>query len=161
VAARDINEIDLVQNAGLGGVLLWRFALGFQGEAYAPVPIPLLFLVLPVCFHRISLDSAIRTRKNSGLALFAARLGELRENLLALHPRTLAFRQLTMDSLSIAINARFLTIDYQKATVRASTRRTPEMPERIKPLWDAAEKLGHWCAGLSLSQTAILLKVDF
>jgi hypothetical protein len=161
LATHDLNEVDLVQNAALGGVLLWRFALGFQGEAYAPVPLPLLFLVLPVCFHRISLESAIRTRKNSGLALFAARLGEVREDLLAIHTRARAFRQLTTDSLSVAIKARLITIDYRQATVRASPRRTPEMPESVKALWDAADKLGNWCAVLSLSQTAILLKVNF
>ena len=161
MATRDLNEVDLVQNAALGGVLLWRFALGFQGDAYAPAPVPLLFLVLPICLHRTSLESAIRTRKNSGLALFAARLGEAREDLLAIHTRALAFRQLTLDSLSVAIKARLFTIDYSQATVRASTRRTPDMPERVKPVWDAAEKLGHWCADLSLSQTALLLKVNF
>lgn len=161
MAARGLTEIDLVQNAGLGSVLLWRFALGFQGQAHAPVPLPLHFLVLPVCFHRTSLDSALKTRKNSGLALFAARLGEVREDLFALHTRALAFRQLTMDSLVVATNARLVTIDYHQATIRAGPRRTPDMPERIKPLWDAAEKLGHWCANLSLSQTAIILKVDF
>jgi hypothetical protein len=161
MAIRDFNEADLVQNAGLGGVLLWRFALGFQGDAYAPTPVPLLFLVLPVCFHQTSLESAIRTRKNSGLALFASRLGEVREDLLAVHTRALAFRQLTIDSVSVAIKAHLFTIDYRQATVRASARATPDMSEHVKPLWVAAKKLGHWCGDLSLSQTALLLKVNF
>lgn len=158
---RELSEVDLVQNAALGGALLWRFALGFQGDAYAPVPVPLLFLVLPVCFHRTSLESALRTRKNSGLALFAARLGEVREDLLAIHTRALAFRQVTMDSLSVALKARLMTVDFRQATVRASARQPPDMPERIKALWDAADKLGHWCGALSLSQTALVLKVYF
>jgi hypothetical protein len=161
LTARDFNEVDLVQNPALGAVLLWRFALGFQGDAYAPVPVPLLFLVLPVCFHRRSLESAVRTRKNSGLALFAARLGEVREDLLAIHTRALAFRQLTIDSLSVAVKARLTTIDYRHATARASTERAPEMPDVVKELSDAAEKFGHWCAALSLSQVALLLKVHF
>jgi hypothetical protein len=161
LTVRDLSEVDLVQNPALGAVLLWRYALGFQGDAYAPVPLPLLFLVLPICFHRRSLESAVRTRKNSGLALFAARLGEVREDLLAIHTRALAFRQLTIDSLSVAVKARLTTIDYQHATARASTLRAPEMPDAVMELSDAADKFGHWCASLSLSQVALLLKVHF
>ena len=161
MATRALHEVDMVQNPALGAVLLWRFSLGYQGAAFAGASFPLFFLVLPICFHRASLESALRTRRNSGLALFAARLGEVREDLFAIHTRALAFRQLSLDSLSIAVTTRFLTLDYRQALVRANTRRDPELPERIKPMWDAAERLGHWCGSLSLPQIAILLKVDF
>jgi ABC-3C biological conflict system middle component len=155
-----LTEVELVQNPALGGVLLWRFALGCQGVAQEGTVIPALFLVLPVCFQ-ITLESALHTRRNSGLSLFAARLGETREDLLAIHARALAFRQLTVDSLSVAIDAGLLTLDYQTATVIARARSEPEMSDRIKSMWDAAERFGHWCGSLSLTQIALLLRVDF
>lgn len=161
MAVRDLNECEIVQNAALGSVLLWRFASGFQGTAHAGAPLPLLFLVLPICFQRTSLDSVARTRRNSGLALFVARLGEVREDLLAIHTRALALRQLSTDSLVVGVSAGLLTLDYRQAFVRANTRSDPILPERLKPMWDAAERLGHWCATVSLSQTATLLKVNF
>jgi hypothetical protein len=161
VAARDLNEVEIVQNAALGSVLLWRFASGFQETAYAGAPLPLLYLVLPICLQRTSLDSVIRTRRNSGLALFVARLGEGREDLYAIHTRALALRQLSTESLVVGVNAELLTLDYHEALVRANTRSAPLLPERLKSMWDAAERLGHWCATVSFPQTAALLKVNF
>jgi hypothetical protein len=52
--------------------------------------LPLAFLVLPLVLHRPTLEMINSTRKASGLALFAAKLGEERENLLAVHERALA-----------------------------------------------------------------------
>jgi hypothetical protein len=86
-----LNEADLVQNAALGGALIWRFGLGYQEKATSVPPLmPFAFVVLPICLHAQTVDVVLGTRKNSGLSLFAAKVGEVREALLAIHTRALA-----------------------------------------------------------------------
>ena len=79
-----------------------------------------MFVVLPICLHAQTIEMLLSTRKNSGLGLFAAKLGETRENLIAVHSRALAFRSLALQSISIGIQASLLSVDYQNATVRGN-----------------------------------------
>lgn len=159
---RELNEVDVVQNAALGAALLWHFGVSYQERASSAPPLmPLTFVVLPVCLHGQTLEILLSTRKNSGLALFAAKLGETRENLIAVHARALALRALSLQSLSIGVQAGLLSVDYASATVRSNDVRSPGLPERIKPIWEAAGRFGYWCASLQLRQIASLLKVDF
>jgi Family of unknown function (DUF6521) len=105
------------------------------------------------------------TRKASGLALFAAKLGEERENLLAVHERALTLRRLTLQSIAMGVGGRLLTLDYVAATVRANTPeptvRKPVLPERIRGFSGAAEKVGYWFSKLGLHQVASTLAVEF
>ncbi len=78
----ELNESEIIQNPALGAFALWKFGLGFQADDGRPAAMPLFFLVLPLLFHRRTTEAIDTTRKSSGLTLFAAKLGEDRENLL-------------------------------------------------------------------------------
>ncbi len=157
-----LHEIEIVQNPGLGSVIIWKFGLGFQAEtgSVSP-PMPLVFLVLPIALHTPTLDLVISTRVGSGLALFTSKLDVDRENLLAVHSRALALRALSLQSIVIGVRTQLLSIDYEDASVRANTKRAPTPPDRIARLISGSEKLGRWCGRLNLVQIANLLRIDF
>lgn len=162
---RSLTELEIVQNPALGAYAVWQFGLGYQTQGERPSPIPLAFLVLPLLLHRPTLNMIGSTQKRSGLTLFAAKLGEDRENLLAVHGRALILRTLTLRSIGFAVNAGLATVDYADATFRANTpaprTRKPVLPERIKGFSGAADKVGCWFALMSLSQISSTLRVDF
>jgi hypothetical protein len=160
--SRDLNEIDLVQNAALGACLVWRFCVDYQSQSLDSQPqLPLAFLVLPVCLHADTVTVALGTRASSGLTLFAAKLSEIRENLLAIHTRALALRELSLQSIGFGASASLLRTNYTAATIRGADTRPPPIPERVRPNWEAAGRFGYWCGTLSVQQIATILKVDF
>jgi hypothetical protein len=162
MSQRALDEIEIVQNAGLGSVMIWKFGLGYQTETGSLSPaMPLAFLVLPIAFHAPTLDLVLSTRVGSGLALFTSKLNVDRENLLAVHARALALRELSLQSIVIGTRTQLLTIDYEHARIRANTKRAPTPPDRVSRLLGGSEKLGHWCGRLNLSQIANLLRIDF
>jgi len=163
--SRVLNELEIVQNPSLGAFALWRFGVGFQSESGVASPLPLGFLVLPLLLHQPTRKIIASTQRNSGLALFAAKLGEERENLLAVHERALALRRLSLQSIAMGANNRLLSVDYGAATLRANTAddvlKKPPLPERIRGFSNAAEKVGFWFSRLSLHQVASTLLVSF
>lgn len=161
---RPPTEVDLVQNPALGALLLWRFARAYQGEVAREVPLHLAFLVLPMVLHQGSRNEIVSTRKASGLTLFAAKLGEQRENLLAIHDRTRALRPLTLRSIGQGVQARLLSVDYPLATLRGNALETgePANPsETIKNMLSAADKVGSWFTKMDTLQIAATLRVEF
>jgi hypothetical protein len=161
----ELNESEIIQNPALGAFALWKFGLGFQSEDSRPAAMSLLFLVLPLLFHRQSIRVVESTRRASGIMLFAAKLGEDRENLLAVHERALVLRKLTLDSLELGIRGGLLTVDYLEATVRANTllgaSAKPVLPERLKTLPTSADKVGYWFSKAGINQIATTLRVEF
>lgn len=161
----ELTEFEIIQNPALGAYALWRFGVGFQREDGKPSPLPLAFLVLPLLLHQPTLKMITSTQKASGLTLFAAKLGQERENLLAIHERALALRRLSLQSIAMAVDYRLLTLDYEAATLRANTAdeslRKPSLPDRIRGFSSAADKLGYWFSKLSLHQVVSTLAVEF
>lgn len=162
---KELSELDIIQNPALGAFAIWHFGLGFQADDSRPASLPLLFLVLPLLFHRQSTMVIESTRRASGLTLFAAKLGEERENLLAVHERAYMLRALTLESLLFGIQGGLLTLDYREATVRANTllgsRGKAKLPERLKNLPTSADKIGYWFSKAGINQIATSLKVEF
>jgi hypothetical protein len=160
-----LSEPEIVQNPALGAFALWRFGAGFQTDGSHPVPLPLAFLVLPLLLHQPTLKMITTTQRASGLALFAAKLGEERENLLAVHDRTFLLRRLSLQSIAMGVDNRLLTLDYDAATIRSNItitlHRKPTVPERLRGFSSAAEKLGYWFSRLGLHQIASTLVVEF
>lgn len=163
--ASRLSEAALVQNEALGAYAIWRFGLGFQERDGQAVSLPLAFLLLPLILHAPTLAMVVSTQKASGLHLFAGKLSERREDLLAIHSRALALRQLTLESLIVAEQSRLVRIEPNAATVRAFSPHhellTPTLPERIRRIAPASEKIGYWFSGLSDQQVAHTLKVGF
>ena len=162
---RLLTEQEIIQNPALGAYALWRFGVGYQSEDHRPAPLPLSFLVLPLILHQPTLKMISSTQRSSGLALFAAKLGQQRENLLAVHERALALRRLSLQSIAMGVNNRLLSLDYNAVTLRANTAddllRKPALPERIRGFSGAAEKIGYWFSKLGLHQVASILAVEF
>lgn len=163
--AAHFSEAAIVQNEALGAYAIWRFGLGFQERDGQAVILPLTFLLLPLVLHAPTLAMVLGTHKASGLHLFAGKLGEQREELLAVHGRAFALRKLTLNSLMIAEQSQLIRIEPSTATVRAFSPhhelQAPALPERIRRIAPACEKIGHWFAGLSDQQVAHTLKVGF
>lgn len=163
--ATRLSEAAIVQNEALGAYALWRFSLGFQERDGQAVTMPLAFLLLPLVFHAPTLAMVLGTQKASGLHLFSGKLGEQREDLLAIHGRALALRQLTLSSLMVAEHSRLVRIEPSTATIRAfgphHELQAPQLPERIRRITPACEKIGYWFAGMSDQQVAHTLKVGF
>jgi hypothetical protein len=160
-----LSEIEIVQNPALCAFVLWQFGIGHQSDEERSAILPLAFLVLPLILHRPTLEMINSTRKASGLALFAAKLGEEREALFAVHERALALRRLTLESIGMGIAGRLLTLDYEGAMLRANApepdARRAILPERIRSFSGAAEKIGHWFSKVTLNQVASTLAVEF
>ena len=163
MAPTSLSEIEIVQNTALAATMIWRCGLGYQDESgSSPMPFHLSFLVLPVCMHKDTLDHVLSTQKRSGLSMFAAKVAQNREDLLAVHLRALAFRDLTLASVGVGIRTKFLSVDYRSAQLRSNTHPAPKnLPERIKPHIQGAERFGAWCGRLPLEQIGTTLQVDF
>jgi hypothetical protein len=153
--AERLSELQIVQNPSLG--------LGFQADDSQRSSFLLAFLVLPLLLHKPTLDWVVSTRKSSGLALFAAKLGEQHENLLTVHSRALALRRLSLQSIGIAANRGLVTINYEDGYFRSNIpdKKAPALPERIRGMPPAAQKIGFWFSRMSVHQIASTLRVQF
>lgn len=160
-----LSEAAIVQNEALGAYALWRFGLGFQERDGQAACLPLAFLLLPLILHGPTLAMVLSTQKASGLHLFAGKLGEQREDLLAVHSRALALRQLTLSSLVVAEQSRLVRIEPSTAAVWAFSPhpalQAPALPERVRRVAPACERIGYWFSGLSDQQVAHTLNVGF
>ena len=158
-----LSETEIVQNAALATTMIWQCGLSYQEEAdSALMPVPIAFLVLPICLHRQSLDVVLSTQRRSGLSLFAGKLGKNREELFAVHDRTFAYRALTLESIGLGIRSRLLTVDYPSAKIRSNAFSMPkDVPERVKSLVKGSARLGAWCSRLTVEQVSTTLRVEF
>lgn len=160
-----LSETALVQNEALGAYSLWKFGLGFQERDGRAATIPLAFLVLPLILHGPTLAMVSSTHTSSGLHLFAGKLGEKREDIIAIHARALSLRQLSLESLMRAEQSGLIRIDPTTASMWAvgpyDEMAVPALPERIRRVAPACERVGYWFAGLSDQQVAHTLRVDF
>lgn len=164
-AGSELTEIEIIQNPALGSYLLWVYGRAFQNDHETPSPVLLAFLVLPLLLHKPTVKLITSTYKRSGLSLFAGKFAENREDLLAVQARAAALRPLTLQSISIGASARLLTVNYETGALRANQLddglKAPSLPERLKALPPAAEKLGHWFATSGPHQVATTLRVEF
>ncbi len=159
-----LNEAQLVQNTALGSVLIWLTVRAYWEAGDKGCPLPFCFLVLPILFHHASRQAAETTSKSSPLAKFVEKFDGDRQELLALHPRMLAMRPLTLRSLQLAANRKLLVIDPETAEakpVRLSALPTRLQPERLRKMFRGAERLGVWMAPHPPSNIATALRVQF
>lgn len=163
---RPPNEVDQIQNPGVGAYLLWQFTLGHQEDALEPAPFLLSFLILPMLLHQATFNAVASTRKSSGLLQFVAKFDKEREILVELHGRTRQLRQLSLQSIGVATACRLVNIDYEAATLYGYSLdlleyERPFIPERLKGFQGAANKIGYWFSKLSTQQIASSLRISF
>lgn len=159
-----LNEAQLVQNAALGSVLIWKSVHAYADNANLGCPLPLCFLVLPILFHHATRLAAESTSKASPLSKFVEKFDGNRQDLLAIHHRMIALRPITLRSMQLASHRGLLAIDAATAAVsptRLSPLPTRQEPERLRKMFRAAERLGIWMAPHPISNIAAALRVQF
>ena len=163
------RETQSIQNPALGAMLLWRFTSGYaQGsKVSSPTPLPLLFIVLPIILHEETAHFIGSTLQKSGLRAFVNKFSDSsvskNDLVLTIHKRSLMMRNLSIDSLKLAIASKLIALDPSKGVVIPLSLTPPKtgIPESIKPLLKEAEKLGFWCSEVSLHEVSVILKVGF
>jgi len=153
-----------MQNPALGAALVWRFVCGFCPDSSPTgAPLPLAFVVLPLAFHAKSIEGVLNTKPSSGMRLFEEKFRNEGDVLLAIQPRMMAMRKLSLRSLRIALGSGLLTLVPQEAVLWPRSRAAPPVSDAkvINELLKSAEKLGAWCRDISLFEIAGLLKVEF
>lgn len=157
------DEIYLVQNPALGASLIWRFVEGYAPKGLGPLPsLPLLFLVLPILYHERLRDAAKSTFPSSGLRLFAGKFKSEQEILYGIQDRMLRFRDLSLASVSIAMQCGLITINTTSAEIESLRPKPPTgLDEEIKHVLKSAEKLGHWCKTLTIQEVQAILRIKF
>lgn len=162
------RELRTVQNPALAAMLLWRCASGYSAtsDRAEPIPLPLLFFVLPILLHRETAELVIATQKSSGLRKFVEKFQLASQSktdlLLSIGPRAKAMRNLTLEGLGIAVLCHVLAFEDNAARVYSLSDTPPitGIPQSIRTLLGSGEKLGSWFAQSSLYETAVLLQVS-
>ena len=163
------RETRAVQNPALGAMLLWRCCSGYHSasKSASPMPIPLLFLVLPILMHEETGQLLVSTRVQSGLKKcvekFHIAANAKTDLILAIAPRARDMSQLTLSSLQIAIASNLVALDVAQAGTFPLSKTPPVLgiPGSVRPLLNGADKLGTWFAQVSLYEIGILLEVSF
>lgn len=165
------EEINLINNTALGAYLLWKFTLSYRKEQEVNESPPgiLLFLVLPMLYHKPTLEFLSSTRKGTGLAKFSEKFLSTKEKkshlLLGVHERTLEMRDLSLHSMNVAVSRKLLTIVPSTGLVvpfdEEHVGKPRGIPALVKKMERNAEKLGYWFSQNSLKEISFYLKVFF
>lgn len=159
-----VTEVQAMQNPALGAALVWRFACGHSPEHYASegVPLPLAFIVLPIVLHARTREEVTATQAGSGFRKFEEKFKERGDLLLAINRRVVAMRPLSMRAVRLGVATGLLTLLSDRASLWPRTYTPPRgAAPSVQALLKAAEKLGAWCAPLSLFEIAGILRVEF
>src|SRR4029077_5237987 len=119
------RELQAVQNPALAAMLLWRCASGYSltSDRAEPIPLPLLFLVLPILLHHETAELVTATQKSSGLRKFVEKFQLASQSktdlLLSIGSRAQAMRNLTSEGLGIAVLCHILAFEDHAATAYA------------------------------------------
>jgi len=163
------KEIRNVQNPALGAMLLWRFVVGYSdgSDIAAHVPLPLMFIDLPIMLHKDTVAFVTSTNKPTGLRGFVNKFNESRTSksdlITSIHQRALQMRELTSKSLALALSANLIAIDAKTGLVAALSISTPkfDVAGSVRELLRGSEKIGYWCSKLTMHEISVILKVVF
>lgn len=159
-------EIRNVQNPALGAYIIWNFTRGYYAYQSTFVPFPLLFIVLPMIFRKDISQLILSTRRSSGLRSFANKFVDkqiLKNDIISqIQTAALDMKELTLASIQIAIGTSLIYVDCEQAFVfPISTKEHKGEPKNIADLGQASERLGYWCAQLTMFEISNILRVRF
>lgn len=160
------KEIRNVQNPAFGSFAIWNFVRGYYSGNLSFTPFPVLFIILPIILRSDMVEVLYSTNRTSGLRYFANKFlstSVLKNDLISqIHVSSSDMKELTFDSIRIALSASLISIDYESALVLPiSTSEHKSEPKSIVKLGKASEKLGYWCSQLTLHELSQILKVRF
>lgn len=160
------KEFENVQNPALGAYVIWNFSRGYYEYNTSFIPFQLFFIVLPIVFRADLVDIIAATQKQSGLRYFADKFlttKVLKNDMIShIHKASEDTKHLTLESLQIAMHANLISIDAESGLVfPVTTSEKKNEAASVKRLGKAAEKLGNWCARLTMHEISQILKVRF
>ena len=161
------REVDAIQNPAVGSLLVWRFACHYRASHRQSAAAPFFgaFFVLPLVFTEEYCSVIRSTQTESGLRLFVDKFVQARRNqadgLLRVHSLVGAYKQLTLDSIRLAVRANLMVIGPQggpPSLIPQTTTMASGVEDQIQQLVRQAEKFGTWCADLTLFEVSQLLR---
>ncbi len=160
------KEFENVQNPALGAYVIWNFSRGYYEHNTSFIPFQLLFIVLPIIFRADLVDLIVTTQKQSGLRYFAdkfMRTEVLKNDMIShLHKASEDSKIVSLESIQIAIHSNLISIDSDSGLVfPVTTAEKKNVPDSVKRFGKAAERLGSWCARLTMHEISQILKVRF
>lgn len=156
-------EQRIVQNTGLAAEALWQAlyeAHESRGRAQG-VSFPLIFLVLPLTFHKRT--ATVLASKAQPGALYKA-LGEDRELTVGLQQRMEALANRTFEALSIGFQTGLILLDSDHERQLLPGRVSPpvtHVTNEVKTILNAAKRVGHAFAEMSIVQLSTQLNIRF
>jgi hypothetical protein len=161
------KEGDLVQNPALGAAILWRTAAAYSKAARdsKPIPLPLLFTILPLVlsseYSQFLKTTSVRSNLRNFVAKFSEASASKTDLISALTQRCTAIRPLTLASLCVALNKQLLGLDAKTASVYALSYAPPKVgiADNVQELLGCAERLGIWYSELSIFEICAALRI--
>ena len=156
-------EQRVVQNPALAAEAIWqavREAHEATGRADG-VTLPLTFLVLPLTFHRRT--AAVLAGKTQPGAMYKA-LADDREITVGLQARMQAMSGKTLQALNIGFQSGLLRLDAENSFEITPGKRTPpvtHVTDEVKTILNAAKRVGHAFAEMSIAQLTANLGIRF
>lgn len=156
-------EQRVVQNTALAAEAIWQAvheAHDVKGRTEG-VPLPLVFLVLPLTFHKRT-ATVLASKAHPG-ALYKA-IGEDRELTVGLQERMQAMSDRTCRALSIGFQTELLLLDQNYERHLIPGRKTPpviHVTNEVKTILNAAKRVGRALVEMSTVQLATQLNIRF
>lgn len=156
-------EQKLVQNIGLGAEAIFEVVAAYykRERQMRGLPFPLVFLVLPLVFHR---KTVVAIKSRAGVGALRKALRSDREICICLQQRMESMYENTMAACSLAMEAGLVKYDFE--TVQLIPART--FPSQIHHDSDAvldiraaAKRVGTSFSELTLAEISTLLEVVF
>jgi hypothetical protein len=156
-------EQRVIQNTGLAAETIWQavheaYEAGGRTEG---VTLPLAFLILPLAFHQRT--ATVLASKTQPGALYKA-LAEDREITVGLQMRMQAMSERTFHALSIGFHTGLLLLDpdHQRHLIPGrKTQPVAHATEEVKIILNAAKRIGHAFAEMTVVQLSTQLNIRF
>ena len=157
------KEVRNIQNPTFGGFVIWNFVRGYYSNNSSFTPFPILFIVMPIICREEVVEIFNRP---SGLRQFADKFlttKVLKNDVLTqIHSGSSNMKELSLDSIRVAMYSSLISMDYENALVfPVTTTERKSEPKSIVKFGKAAEKLGYWCSQLTIHEISHILKVRF
>jgi Family of unknown function (DUF6521) len=156
-------EQRVIQNTALAAEAIWQAVNeAHEGKGRSEgVPLPLVFLVLPLTFHKRT--ATLLASKTQPGALYKA-LGDDRELTVGLQERMQALADRTFQALSIGFQTGLLLLDQDRERQLIPGRKSPpvtHVTEEVKIILNAAKRVGQAYAEMSIVQLSTQLNIRF
>jgi hypothetical protein len=156
-------EQRVIQNTGLAAEAIWQAVHeAYEGKGRAEgVALPMAFLILPLTFHQRT--ATVLAAKTQPGALYKA-LADDREITVGLQMRMQAMSARTFQALSIGFHTGLFRLDQDPQRQLIPGKKTQPVThatDEVKTILNAAKRVGHAFAEMTLVQLSTHLNIRF